>query len=105
MAEVTNKAIDLVKQLIVQARKSHINITKAFLFGSYANGTSHIWSDIDVALVSDDFVGNRFLDLESIAEATVSTSIDIQPHLFRPEEFTEQNPLVKEILQSGIRIV
>jgi len=105
MAEVANQTIELVRKLIAQARKSQINITQAFLFGSYANGTNNQWSDIDVALVSDDFVGNRFLDLESIAEATVSTSIDIQPHLFRPEEFTEQNPLVKEILHSGIKVV
>ena len=105
MAESTNKAIELVKKLVEQIEKSQIRIVEAFLFGSYAKGTYNEWSDIDVALISDDFVGNRFLDLKSIAKATIRTSIDIHPHTFRRDDFNANNPFVEEILRSGIKIV
>jgi len=105
MAESTNKAIELVKKLVEQVEQSHIKIIEAFLFGSYAKGTFNEWSDIDVALISDDFVGNRFLDLKSIAKATIRTSIDIQPHTFRSDDFNVNNPFVEEIMSSGIKIV
>ncbi|MBX3042815.1 MAG: nucleotidyltransferase domain-containing protein [Candidatus Kapabacteria bacterium] len=105
MAESTNKAIDLVKKLVEQIEQSQIKIVEAFLFGSYAKGTYNEWSDIDVALISDDFVGNRFLDLKKIAGATLKTSIDIQPHTFRKNDFNSDNPIVEEILRSGIKIV
>ena len=32
--------------------------SEIFLFGSYAHGTPHEWSDIDIAVVVDHFEGN-----------------------------------------------
>ena len=33
------------------------------------------------------------------------TSFDIETHPYRPEDFTEENPFVNEILKTGIRIL
>ncbi len=39
-----------------------------YLFGSYAKGNPGEYSDIDVAVVSDKFIGDRFEDRENLAK-------------------------------------
>jgi predicted nucleotidyltransferase len=75
------------------------------LFGSYAEGRANEWSDIDIALVSDSFEGDRFEDRGKIRRITLSVSSDLSPLPFRPEDFTPENPFVKEIIEKGVRIV
>jgi predicted nucleotidyltransferase len=105
MAEAKPFIIELVNKLIIEAKKININILKVFLFGSQTNGTAHNWSDIDLAVVSKDFVGDYFDDSQKIRRAKLNTSYDLEIHPFRPEDFTEDNPFVLEILKTGIRIV
>lgn len=105
MAETKPYIVELVNKLIIEAKKFNINILKVFLFGSQANGTAHDWSDIDLAVVSDDFQGMRFYDNEKIMRAKLNTSYDLEIHPFRPEDFTDDNPFVLEILKTGIRII
>jgi predicted nucleotidyltransferase len=104
MAETKPYIVDLVNKLIIEAKKFNINILKVILFGSQANGTANEWSDIDLAVISDDFQGIRFYDNEKIMRAKLNTSCDLEIHPFRPEEFTEENPFVITILKNGIRI-
>jgi predicted nucleotidyltransferase len=75
------------------------------LFGSHAHGKANEWSDIDVALVSDAFVGDRFDDRSKIRRITLSVSSDLSPLPFRPEDFVPENPFVKEILEKGVSIL
>ena len=58
-----------------------------------------------MAIVSKDFVGIRFFDNQKLAKSKLRTSIDLEIHPYRPEDFTEDNPFVKEILETGIRII
>ncbi|MBI4671676.1 MAG: nucleotidyltransferase domain-containing protein [Chloroflexi bacterium] len=47
-----------VRRLIreyVRALESMIQVERVILYGSYARGTPHEWSDIDVAVISRDF--------------------------------------------------
>ena len=62
--DILNKIIQFLNIL----EKNNIHINKAILFGSYAKGTFNEWSDIDIALVSDNFQGNRFLDKAEFEE-------------------------------------
>ncbi len=57
MAQVPDKITKLIKQFLHELEINQIHINKAILFGSYANGTFHEWSDIDLALVSNSFKG------------------------------------------------
>ncbi len=91
--------------LIAESKKFNINISEVVLFGSQVKGTAHEWSDIDLAVVSQDFVGNYFDDNDKIRRAKLNTSYDLEIHPYRPEDFTEDNPFVQEILSHGIRIV
>jgi len=105
MVNVPDKIIETIKKLIDEALKENIRISQAVLFGSYAKGTEHEFSDIDVAVVSEDFEGIRLFDNIRLGKPRVNTCVDIETHPYRPEDFTEDNPFVKEILEYGIRIV
>jgi uncharacterized protein len=105
MAQVNAKILDIIKRFILEATKYNIHIQQAVLFGSYAKGTNNEWSDIDVAIVSSDFIGLRYLDNQKISRPKLNISYDLETHPFRPEDFNEDNPFVKEILSSGVRIL
>jgi len=75
------------------------------LFGSRARGKHDRWSDIDIAIVSEVFEGDRFKDRDRIRKVTLAVSSDLSPLPFRPEDFTIDDPLVREILKTGMRIV
>ena len=104
MVEIPNKIIEVILKFIKEAKIDNINIEQAILFGSYAKGTQNKYSDIDLAVVSADFEGNRFKDNLKLAEAKLRTSIDLETHPFKTQEFTIDNLFVKEILKEGIRL-
>ena len=47
-----NDALNQAKKFVLQLKNDGINVDSAFLFGSYAKGTQHKYSDIDVCIVS-----------------------------------------------------
>jgi predicted nucleotidyltransferase len=99
--EVENK----IKRYLMALRDHDIPIRKAILFGSYARGNYHEWSDIDIALVSDVFVGNRMTDRKKIRKITLQIGSDIEPLPYNTKDFNEENPLAKEIIETGIEIM
>ena len=105
MAEIPNKIINDIKHLVEEAELLNIHIQQAILFGSYAKGNNNEFSDIDLAVVSDDFEGIRFYDNLKLSKPVIHSNVDIETHPFRPEDFTLDNPFVGEILKYGIRIV
>ncbi len=94
-----------VRSYLEQLERIGIHVQQAILFGSYASGKYDEWSDIDLAIVSKDFVGNRFEDRNKIRKITLQVNSDISPMPYRPEDFNERDYFVKEILETGIRIV
>ncbi len=105
MAEISTEIKELINKFIYELEATNIHVQKAVLFGSYARGTNDKWSDIDIAIVSDNFVGNRYYDNEKIRKAKFATSFELEPLTYRPEEFNESNPFVREILRHGISII
>jgi predicted nucleotidyltransferase len=105
MDKIPVKIARLLKKYVKELEKNKIPIRKAVLFGSYAVGGSNEWSDIDIALVSDVFEGIRIKDRSKIRKITLDISTDLSPLPFRPEEFTTEDPFVREIIEHGIIIV
>ena len=104
MAKVPDEIIRTINTLISELSKNDIPVEKAVLFGSYARGNFNSYSDIDLALISEKFIGNRFLDKELIRKYIVNVNTDISPVPFRPDDFNENNLLAREILKEGIVI-
>ena len=100
---VNEEIINDVKKFIAQLKKA-MNIESAYLFGSYVKGTDREYSDIDVAIVSDSFEGFVLADIEKIINSTDNINRMIEPHPFRSEDFTEDNPFVNEIIKTGVKI-
>lgn len=49
--------------------------------------------------------GYEVKDKNKIRKITISVSTDLEVLPFNPRDFTPSNPLVKEILDTGIRVV
>ena len=103
MAQVPDKITKLIKQFLHELEINQIHINKA-IFGSYANGTFNEWSDIDLALVSDSFKGDRFKDRDLIRPIKLTVSSSLEPIPYRPEDFTDDDPFVKKIIDTGMSL-
>ena len=105
MVQIPSKVTAVIKRFINELEKNNIPVKEAMLFGSYARGNYNEWSDIDLALVSDAFEGDRFLDRNKIRRIKLEISCDLEPIPYRPEDFTSDDPFVKKIIETGMRIV
>ena len=105
MAQIPVEIKNTINKYLLSLKKHKIPIRQAILFGSYAKGSYHEWSDIDIALVSDIFEGNRIKDRSKIRKITLSVSCDIEVLPYSPKDFTNEDPFVKEIIDSGIKII
>ena len=97
-AEVINK----VKEYSVLLKK-HIKLDEVYLFGSYANNTNHIDSDIDVAIVVKNIEGD-FFDIQPLLWK-LRRQIDdrIEPILIEKDH--DLSGFLTEIQRNGIEIV
>ena len=105
MAQLPAKVKNTINSYLHALNRHSIPIKEAILFGSYAKGDYQEWSDIDIALVSEIFVGDRIDDKDKIRKITLSVSSEIEVMPFSPKDFHLQNPLAKEILRTGIKLV
>ncbi len=94
MAETRAATLKAINQFIKTAEK-RLDIRKVILFGSQATGEVREWSDIDLAVISDDFKDMDFRDrlllLNRIAWDGGVTEVDALG--YTPEEFESENPL------------
>jgi predicted nucleotidyltransferase len=105
MVKSIDSIIIEIKSLIEELQKDNIDVNTAILYGSYAKGQANEWSDIDVALVSDNFSGNMILDFNKYKKAIFKVDPNFSLITFKNEDFTASNLFVKEILKQGIRVL
>lgn len=105
MHKIPDRIKPIIENYILALDKSGIPFESAFLFGSYSKGTSSSLSDIDIALVSPSFTGDRIKDRDKVRKFSraVSSLIEVIP--FSSDDFNEGNPFAREILKTGIRIL
>ncbi|HCE57927.1 MAG TPA: nucleotidyltransferase [Prolixibacteraceae bacterium] len=87
----------------VDSLSSKYVILQAFMFGSFAKGTNHSDSDIDIAIVINnvaDIIDTQ-IDMMKLRR---KVDLRIEPHPFAIADFNIENPVVNEILKSGILI-
>jgi predicted nucleotidyltransferase len=69
------------------------------LFGSYVNGTPHEYSDIDIAVVMNNYQGNWLETATRLCSLRVQVSIDIEPHLL--DETSDRSGFLKYVKKTG----
>lgn len=105
-------AINLVGREIENIAKTfalsvcqEIDVQKVLLYGSYAKGDFSKDSDIDIAVVSNDFTGDPIEDIMKLMRIRRKIDKRIEPRAIRSEDFNRNNPLSKEIIDTGIEII
>lgn len=76
---------------------------KAYLFGSYAKGSSGEFSDIDLAVWSNSFEEDYFKVIEKTAFLR-RTFKNIELHPFILKDTRQNNPFIGEIEDTGVII-
>ncbi len=104
MAERTDRLKKVINSFLKEIQKKY-RIDDAYLYGSFAKGTSHRWSDIDIAIISPDFSDDLFE--ERLLLMRLASAIDdrIEPRPFKKELFNRNDPLADEIQKNGIRLI
>jgi uncharacterized protein len=94
-----------VKQYISLLQERNITVIQAYLFGSYAKNRADDWSDIDLAIVTNKFIGDRFDFRFMLTKLARKIDADIEPHPYLAADFNEENPIAAEIIRGGERII
>lgn len=98
-----NEAIKIAKRYVKRISRKY-QIEYAILFGSFAKGTNHADSDIDIAIIfrsADDIID---LQIE-LMKMRSDDDLLIEPHPFNKSDFNLSNPVVAEIIRNGIEII
>ena len=96
------QAIEIARKYL-DSLKNKYDIERAILFGSYAKGTNHDDSDIDIAIILKH-VNDIFDTQVELMKLRRQIDLRIEPHPFDYHEFDRVNPIVNEILKYGIDI-
>jgi len=104
MAKTDDRMKKIVNHFLEEVQKKY-KIENAYLYGSYAKGNSHRWSDIDIAIVSQDFSDDIFQDRLQLMKIAYAVDDRIEPKPFKKEYFDHNDPLVDEIRKNGIRLI
>lgn len=96
------KRIDEYLQIL---KKDKLPIKEVILFGSYAKGTQHKWSDVDLCVVSPKFI-NTWQALQYLSLKTAfDMKYTIEPIGFSPRDFNDKySSIIHEIKAHGIKI-
>jgi len=105
VANKKNLTIEIVTRYIQELEKNRIHIMEAFIFGSHAKGKTKPESDIDVALISDAFTGDRFEDRRRIVPFRRKIDSRIEPIPFKPEDFNNGGTQAEEIKRTGLAVL
>ena len=97
--EILNSIQEYIKEI-----SKYYRIDLVILFGSYAKGTNHEDSDIDIAVVSSD-IKNKFDDMTTLMRLRRDIDLRIEPHPIKTEEFkANETPFIDEIIRTGIEV-
>ena len=103
MVKEKSEVLKTIRKLLKLLKKNGICISESYLFGSYARNEAKEGSDIDLALISDDFCGIRFIDIEKIALFIQDIDDRIEAHTFSNKDKNESLFLMG-IISNGIRV-
>jgi len=96
-----------IKRIIrnyIRHLESDIKVQKVILFGSHARGQAHEWSDIDLAVISDDLIGlDQLQRIEVLSPSRRGCDTSIEPLGFTMREYKTASHLtfLGEIKRTG----
>jgi predicted nucleotidyltransferase len=103
MVKRKTEALKIVKKILKALKDSGIVISEGYLFGSYARNEAGKDSDIDLALISEEFCGIRFVDIKKIALLIQDVDDRVEVHTFSKKD-KDESLFLSEIMSTGIKI-
>ena len=99
-----DEALSIANRYVL-ALQTQLDVQDAYLFGSCAKGIANKDSDIDIAIVSSDFLGNPVDDLLCLMRIRRMIDYRIEPHPFLPRAIETRDPFFMEIQRYGIPLI
>jgi predicted nucleotidyltransferase len=97
--------IEIVRNYAREIEAKGVHLRTVILYGSFAKGTHHEWSDIDVALVADEFTGFAFDDYNLFSYVGIKKPyIRIEAKTYPTGYFRAGDPFIDIIKKEGIVI-
>lgn len=83
-----------------------VRIEKMILYGSHARGDATEFSDIDIAIISEDFEKNKMEASTELFRISISVDPRLEPVAVSPKSYREDTwlPLIYEIRTRGIEL-
>ncbi len=103
---MVEKRIRNLRQVLKAYRRKleeKIRVEKMILFGSYARGKPHDYSDVDLAVISPDFHGGTERDFLLLARAAREITPLIEAFPYTPKDLKkrQRGDFLDEILRTG----
>jgi predicted nucleotidyltransferase len=98
-----NAALKIVEKY-AELLKETMDVKGVYLFGSFVRGGFDEDSDIDVAVISDEFNGDIVDDTLKLMRIRRKVDNRIEPHPFLAKDFNENNPFVRELMSNNIKV-
>ncbi len=100
---INKDVLNIINKFISEIKKQY-NVTTIILFGSYAKGTENENSDIDIAIISDDF-DDIYECMANLMGMTWDIDARIEPHPIKKKDFDEVSDyFIKEVIDTGIKV-
>ena len=96
-------AIEVARKFLMLLLQHDYPVKQMFQYGSYARGNYHKDSDIDLAIIMKD-LPDPFQTQVNMLKLTWKFDTRVEPHPFDMKDFASSNPVVSEILRTGIEI-
>jgi len=97
-----NAAINIVENYAREIAEQGVNLRTVVLFGSFAKNTQDEWSDIDVALVADEFTGLP-TDHDLFPYIGIKKPyVRIEAKTYPTNYFRTGDPFIEEIKKKGV---
>ena len=91
-----------IKRYIKILKDNKISVKKIILFGSFAKQKTHEFSDIDLAVISDQFGKDEIAEMMKLKKLSIRVSNRIEPIPLSEDYFSMKlHPLIGEIKKYG----
>jgi uncharacterized protein len=107
MADQRDKEVvyQKIQEYIRLLEENQIRIWRLYLYRSYAKNVFNEESDIDLAVFLEKEDLDGFEEDATLMKLRRKVDLRIEPHPFARADFDETNPYIKEIIESGERII
>ena len=106
MSSTKDKALNKARKLIELLNLNGIEVFQAYIFGSVIQGSTNEDSDIDIAIVSKDFTGIPFYDVQKISKYRRAIDLKLEVHPFSMDDIlVDPSLFFLEVQNKGISII